>query len=262
MNVLLIHDSGLCSLIYAGKKILPLLCISLEICLYKPRCLAVYLQLPTSNCVTARWEQSSALFSSSTEISVSLEHRNLTGLSPHHNIFHTSVFRSARIPDCTYPSTALRLFPEIRSCRVGKNYCVHFSKTRKKYSIRNYGINFWTAFLWDIDLWNNNKVRFLAKTLFPNWDKHGQDVRGGKEEYLGKRNVGFFQNAALFLNSRAKPVPYTAPSWSSADSGIFSWFSEKLGRAGLLCCSKPFVTTSSEKWNLESCVTWEPQSLH
>lgn len=89
VKVLLIHYSHLCSLMFAGKKILPLLCISLEICLYKPRCLAVYLQLPAVNCVTARWEKSSALFSSSTKISVSWEHSRLAGLSPHHRCLQT-----------------------------------------------------------------------------------------------------------------------------------------------------------------------------
>lgn len=33
----------------------------------------------------------------------------------HHNIFHVGSFRNASMPDYTHPSTALRLFPKIRS---------------------------------------------------------------------------------------------------------------------------------------------------
>lgn len=72
-------------------------------------------------------------------------------------------------------------------------------------------MNFWDILMLNMSLMNDDKVRFLSKTSFPNWDKHGKDILGGKEE-LREIN-GYFQNAVLFLHNSVCVV---------ADSDIFN----------------------------------------
>lgn len=151
--------------------------------------LLVYCQLPDMNCVIARWEKSSALFPLKYRDFCQVGHSSLTGLFLHHSIFCIDSFRNESVLVYTCPSTVLKFFPEIWSSNVRKCWWFDISKTwKKKWSIRNEAINFWTPAFSDIALWSNNKVRLLVKTSFLNWDKHGKDILGGKEECLRKMN--------------------------------------------------------------------------
>lgn len=160
-----------------------LLCISLEICLYHLRLWLVCLQLPALNCVIARQEKSWVLFSCKNRHLCWFGTQQPYWLSPSTTIIFYKFFQKC-FPDYTYPSTALKLFPEIWSGKVRNFHCFYFSKTWKHWSIRNFGMNFWTVLLLNMSLMNSNKVRFLVKTPFPNWDRHGKDILGRDEECL------------------------------------------------------------------------------
>lgn len=140
MNVLLIHYSGICSLTFAGKKKktditmhkLGNISLSSEVFTCLPS--TISFELHNSK---VREELSFVFIKVQKFLSV-WNALVLLAYPRHYRFFCIDSFRNADMPDYT----PLKLFPEIWSSRVRKHYWFDFSKTGKKWLIRNYGIHF------------------------------------------------------------------------------------------------------------------------